>query len=266
MHAQEGNEPMLTLEYKLDGTPAQYAAMDEGIRVVQFIRNTCLRAWMDRQPEGKNFEAMSRYTAVLAKEFAFAGRLGSQARQASAERAWAAVSRFYDNCKKHIPGKKGYPKFQHDCRSIEYKETAGWRLAPDGKHITFSDNVGIGTLRLIGTRVKPGDQQANQPLRSPAAYALSTIKRVRIVRRADGYFCQFCLAVCRVKAHEDTGVERGIDVGLNAFYTDSEGQQVENPRFFRKAERKVAQVQRQVSRPERATPADQAAESLTHTQ
>jgi transposase len=158
------------------------------------------------------------------------------------------VSRFYDNCKKHIPGKKGYPKFQHDCRSIEYKETAGWSLAPDGKHITFSDGVGIGTVRLIGTRVKQGSQQANQPLRSPAAYALPTIKRVRIVRRADGYFCQFSIAVCRVQAHEDTGVERGIDVGLNAYYTDSEGQKVENPRFFRKAERKVAQLQRQVSR------------------
>ena len=51
---------MLTLDYKLDGTPAQYAAMDEGIRAVQFIRNKCLRAWMDRLPEGNTFEAMSR--------------------------------------------------------------------------------------------------------------------------------------------------------------------------------------------------------------
>src|SRR5215472_14074549 len=137
MQTQEGTESMLTLEYKLDGTPAQYGAMDEGIRTVQFLRNKCLRAWMDHLPEGKSFEAMSLYTAVLAKEFAFAGRLGSQARQASAGRAWAAVSRFYDKCKKHVPGKKGYPKFRHDCRSLEYKETAGWRLAPDGKHITF---------------------------------------------------------------------------------------------------------------------------------
>ena len=56
---------MLTLDYKLDGTPAQYAAIDEGIRTVQFIRNKCLRAWMDRLPEGKNFEAMSLYTAAL---------------------------------------------------------------------------------------------------------------------------------------------------------------------------------------------------------
>src|SRR5215472_19053398 len=58
---------MLTLEYKLDGTPAQSAAMDEGMRVVQFIRNKCLRVWMDRLPEGKNFEAMSGYSAVLEK-------------------------------------------------------------------------------------------------------------------------------------------------------------------------------------------------------
>ena len=111
MQALEGLFPMLTLDYKLDGTPAQYAAIDEGIRTVQFIRNTCLRVWMDRLPEGKTFEAMSGYTAVLAKEFAFAGRLGSQARQASAGRAWAAVSRFYDNCKKQIRARKAIPSF-----------------------------------------------------------------------------------------------------------------------------------------------------------
>ena len=67
---------MLTLEYKLDGTSAQYAAMDEGIRVVQFIRNTCLRAWMDRLPEGKNFEAMSGYSAVLEKRVCFCRSVG----------------------------------------------------------------------------------------------------------------------------------------------------------------------------------------------
>src|SRR5215469_17624478 len=70
------DNPMLTLNYKLDGTPAQFAAIDEGIRTVQFIRNKCLRAWMDRLPEGKTFEAMSLYTAVLAQAFAFASRLG----------------------------------------------------------------------------------------------------------------------------------------------------------------------------------------------
>ena len=225
---------MLTLEYKLDGKPAQYAAIDEGIRVVQFLRNKCLRAWVDREAEGQSFATMSAYTAVLAKEFAFAEQLGSQARQASAERTWKAVQRFYGNCKAKVHGKKGYPRFQKDNRSIEYK-VAGWQLDPDGKHITFTDGLGIGRLRLIGTR-------------SVATFPESQIKRVRIVRRADGYYCQFCVQAERQIEHVPTDHQTGIDVGLNAFYADSDGNTIDNPRHYRKAEKKLKQLGQQVSR------------------
>ena len=40
---------MLIFEYKLDGSKAQYAAIEEAIRIVQFIRNKCLRLWMDER-------------------------------------------------------------------------------------------------------------------------------------------------------------------------------------------------------------------------
>jgi putative transposase len=73
------------------------------------------------------------------------------ARQSSAERAWSAISRFYDNYKKGIPGKKGYPQFQKNCHSVEYK-TSGWKLADDRKSINFIDKKGIGRLKLKGTR------------------------------------------------------------------------------------------------------------------
>ncbi|HZT99604.1 MAG TPA: transposase, partial [Ktedonobacteraceae bacterium] len=137
---------MLTYEYKCEGTSAQYAAIDEAIRVVQFIRNKCLRKWMDSPRVSKN--DLQCYCAVLAKEYPFAARLNSQARQASADRAWFAIARFYDNCKSHKPGKKGYPHFQHDNRSVEYK-TTGWKLGEDGKHISFTDGCGIGRLKLV---------------------------------------------------------------------------------------------------------------------
>ena len=138
---------MLIYEYKLDGTQAQYAAIDEAIRVVQFIRNTCLRLWMETHGTSKN--DLQCVCAVLSQAYPFAMRLNSQARQASADRAWIAISRFYENCKNHKQGSKGYPKFQHDNRSVEYKQT-GWRLLPDGKHITFTDGCGIGCVRLVG--------------------------------------------------------------------------------------------------------------------
>src|SRR5947209_12559965 len=103
---------MLLQEYKLDGTKRQYAAVDYAIRVVQFIRNKCLRKWMDGRGINKN--DLQCYCATVAREYSFAARLNSQARQASADRAWFAISRFYDNCKTKKAGKKGYPKFQHE--------------------------------------------------------------------------------------------------------------------------------------------------------
>lgn len=62
---------------------------------------------MDAKHEDKiNKYNLNKYCAVLAKEFDFAHNLNSTARQASAERAWSSISRFYDNCKKKVPGKK----------------------------------------------------------------------------------------------------------------------------------------------------------------
>ncbi|GHO57757.1 hypothetical protein KSB_62320 [Ktedonobacter robiniae] len=75
---------MLIYEYKIDGTKAQYAAIDEAIRIVQFIRNTCLRLWMDDHATRNDLQM---YCAVLAKEHPFVFSLNSQARQASADRA-----------------------------------------------------------------------------------------------------------------------------------------------------------------------------------
>src|SRR5258708_20681492 len=137
---------MLVYEYKVDGNQQQYAAIEEARRVVQFIRNKCVRLWMDGKRVSHN--DLQTYCAVLARAYPFASRLNSQARQASADRAWVAISRFYENCKNHKPGKKGYPTFQHDNRSVEYK-TTGWKLEPDGKHIAFTDGCGTGRLRPV---------------------------------------------------------------------------------------------------------------------
>lgn len=92
-------------EYKLDGSSAQFKAIDEAIRISQFIRNKCLRLWMDGDKIGKN--DLQRYCATLAKEYAFAYNLNSQARQCAADRAWFSINRFYDNYSNQKPGKSG---------------------------------------------------------------------------------------------------------------------------------------------------------------
>jgi putative transposase len=223
---------MLVFEFKAYGKSAQFAAVDEAIRTAKFIRNSCIRLWMDVKGTGKN--DLQKYCAVLAANFPFADELNSMARQASAERAWSSISRFYDNCKKGISGKKGYPQFQKDCRSVEYK-TSGWKLGDNRKSITFTDKKGIGRLKLKGTR-------------DLHFYRINQIKRVRLVKRADGVYVQFCVDVNRNENIEPTGNTVGLDVGLKEYYTDSNGVMIENPKFLRKGEKVLKQSQRRVSK------------------
>ena len=119
----------VAFEFKAKGKPQQYTAIDQAIRTGQFIRNKCLRLWLD--VKGTNKMDFYKYCKVLAHEFSFANKLNSTARQAMSERAWSSISRFYENCRKKVPGKKavrprddesrkgtrtktGFPKFKHN--------------------------------------------------------------------------------------------------------------------------------------------------------
>jgi len=223
---------MIVLEFKLKGKAEQYRVIDEMIRTAQFVRNKTLRYWIDNQ--GVKLIDLYKQCAIMAKEFEWAGKLNSMARQASAERAIFAIQRFFANCKAKTPGKKGYPKFKKHTRSVEYK-TSGWLLSADKRCLTFKDGFAVGKFKLVGSR-------------DLHFYAPDEIKRIRVVRRADGYYAQLCINVERKEELIPTGKAIGIDVGLNHFYTDSDGKTVANPRHLRKSEKALKRLQKRVSR------------------
>ncbi len=90
----------------------------------------------------------------------------------------------------------------------------------------MTDGFKIGRLKLVGSR-------------DLNFYQIEQIKRIRLVKRADGYYAQFCVDVDRREEIEPTQTTIGLDVGLNHFYTDSKGEVVENPRYLRKSERQL---------------------------
>ena len=238
---------MLVLEYKAVLKPSQEEAINEAIRTSQFVRNKVLRYWMDNRGVGK--KELYQYNTQLRAEFNFVKDLNSSACQSSVENVERAINRFFDNCKNKKLGKKaenavlgspqvkrfsktGYPKFQKDSRSVEYK-VSGWKLNRNKRRITFTDKKGIGELKLLGKW-------------DIHTYAVESIKRVRIVRRADGYYVQFCVKADNKQETPLTTNEVGIDVGLEYFYSDSNGNQVENPRYLRKAEKDIKRAQRKI--------------------
>ena len=223
---------MIVREAKLkNGTKEQYLALDEAIRTAQFIRNKAVRFWMDNQ--GVSKAILYTLCKDLAAEFPFAKKLNSAARQASAERAWAAISSFYSRCKKGA-GKKGYPKFKKHCHSVEYK-VSGWKLSDDCKSITFTDGFEAGTLSIFCNSETQEDLHR------------SKINRVRVVRRADGYYAQFCFDTNRKEKGEYTGNVVGLDLGLKFFTKDQNDNAVIYPQFLRKSEKRLKKAQRRLS-------------------
>ncbi len=231
---------MLVMEFKAVLKEPQKLAINEAIITARFVRNKVLRYWMDNHGVGK--KELYRYNTEIREEFNFVKDLNSHACQASVENVERAIKRFYDNCKKKVPGKKGYPRFKKHSRSVEYKQS-GWKLSPDKKSINFTDKKGIGKVKLKGTwDLWRFDQKL--------------IKRVRIVQRADGYYVQFCVKADNSVREawptafqlEATGFTVGLDVGLKEFYTDSDGYSEPNPRFYRRGEKRLKFYQRRVSR------------------
>ena len=223
---------MIALEFKAQGKTTQYAAIDEAIRTAQFVRNKCIRYWMDNSCIGQR--ELYRYNTALRTQFPFVKALNSHACQVAVDRAYTSIARFYSNCKKSVPGKKGYPKFKKNCRCVEYK-TSGWKLSQNRKQITFIDKKGIGKLKLKGT------WDLN-------FYQLDQIKRVRLVRRADGYYVQFLISAENKVESEPIGKTIGLDVGLKEFYTDSNGYTEPSPKFYRTNEKRLKFRQRRVQR------------------
>ncbi len=138
------------------------------------------------------------------------------------DRAFAA---FFRRCKS---GEKrnGFPRFKsrHRYNSMEYSEA---RFYHRGRVVHVP---GIGEVVCRGQQV------------------LDKQKLLRIVRRASGWYAQLVMAghVIPLKVTPQSAV--GIDVGLTAFAALSDGSRIENPRFARKAERKLRALQRGVSR------------------
>ncbi|MGL5808298.1 MAG: RNA-guided endonuclease InsQ/TnpB family protein, partial [Xenococcaceae cyanobacterium] len=172
---------MIVLEYKLKGKDKQYRALNEAIRTALFVRNKSVRYWLGNRGIGRT-ELMRRST-ILRAEFEWCKKLNSHACQASVDRAWFSITRFYANCKAKIKGKKGFPRFKKRGHSVEYK-TSGWKLSEDRKSLSFTDGFAEGKFKLVGTR-------------DLNFYAINQIKRVRAVKRADGYYAQFLIDVKR---------------------------------------------------------------------
>jgi len=129
--------------------------------------------------------------------------------------------------------KAGYPRFHGRDRyaSFTYKEFGNGATLDGGTDNGFLVLSKIGRIAVRWSRPIEG-----------------TPKTITISREADGFYACFSCADIPVEPLPPTGRETGIDVGLASFATLSDGTPIVNPRWYRKAERRLKTAQRCVSR------------------
>ena len=220
-----------SLKYRLHPTKKQenilLAHIDECRLLYNQLVCSRVQAWE------KDKESLSRYEQqatlpMLKQQRQSFSIVHSQVLQQVCQRVDWAFKGFFRRLKERTKTgeKAGFPRYKGQNRfdSITYPQFSnGCRL--DDKGLRLSK---IGCIRVVQHRPLDG-----MP------------KSCTITRTATGkWFASISCDMGDAPEKRDTVPTVGIDVGLNSFAVTSDGEHVDNPRFFRKEEKFLAKAQR----------------------
>jgi putative transposase len=159
--------------------------------------------------------------------FPYAQQMFSQTAQSVIEQVNAAFQAFFRRVKS---GKKpGYPRFKGRNRfnSVEFKQF-GSGIRIDGKRLKV---FGVGRVAVRWHREMQG-----------------TPKMARIKHTAGQWFVCIVCDVPEALPLPKTGRAVGLDMGISALITTSEGEKVDHPNFYRTSQKKLRVLQRRLAR------------------
>ena len=166
---------------------------------------------------------------MLKRELPWLKEVDSTSLQATLQDLDAAFQNFFRRVKHG--DKPGYPRFKskHDHRQ-SYKS------------------------KCVGTNIKVLDKAVQLPKLGLVKCRVSKEVKGRILSAtisqnpSGKYFVSICCTDVGIKPMPPTGAEVGIDVGVRAFAVTSDGVSYPNHKYLAKSEKKLARLQRQLSR------------------
>ena len=219
-----------TYKYRIYANREVLGKAERWLFLCRRLYNTALeqRITIYRQNKGPiSCYSQMRQLPELKASFPEYREVGSQVLQEVLERLDKAYQGFFRRVK-NGNGKAGFPRFKGRDRYDSFTlKQCGWRL--DGRYLSIRN---IGRFKLKLSRQIAGD-----------------IKTVTIRREATGkwYACFSCANVPEQILEKSTN-SIGIDVGIKSFLMDSEGNNVDNPAYFRQSEKLLRRRQRRLCR------------------
>jgi len=219
--------------YRIYPSPTQQQALARVFGCARVVYNDCLRVRDDCHARGEKISdtEVQRRVITLAKltsERAWLGDVASVALVQACQDARRAYKNWFDS----RSGRRKGPKIRHPKpRRKRHRQSVrltrnGFRLHRERLYVAK-----VGDIRVEWSRDLP-----SQP------------SSVTVIREPDGrYYASFVVqreAVPLPACDRETG----IDLGLNSLIVTSNGEAIPNPRFLRKAQRRLRRAQRVLSR------------------
>ena len=221
-----------TYKYRLAPTPAQEKVLEEVLWRCRELYNAGLEerktAW-EKCSASVTFAMQSAQLPSIKDARSEYRDINAQVLQDVLHRLDKTYQAFFRRMKNGE--KPGYPRFHGRDRynSFTYPQV--------GEHGGATLDGGLLSLSKIG-RI---------PIRLHRLLE-GTPKTITISREADGWYACFSCADVPVQPLPATGQETGIDLGVEAFATLSDGTRILHPGWYRKAERTLKTAQRRISR------------------
>ena len=224
--------------YRLYPDAAQRQALARAFGCARVVFNDCLRLREDCRARGEKVSdtEVQRRVVTLAKttpERAWLSEVASVALVQACQDARRAYRNWFDSLAGKRKGRKvGHPQFRrkHGRQSVRLTRNG---FALHGQRLYVAK---VGDIKVRWSRDLP-----------------SVPSSVTVIREPDGrYYASFVV-------ERDAGPlppvdrEAGIDVGLASLAVLSDGTVIANPRFLRKAERRLARAQRALSRKQKGS-------------
>src|SRR5215831_1356079 len=224
-----------TFKYKLQPTAEQERELERVVMLCRQLYNVALEqritAWERCHLSVSWYQQAAELKAIRA-EFPEYAAIHSHVLQDVLARLDRTYQAFFRRVQRGE--KAGFPRFQGRDRfhSFTYKE--------------YGNGAPLDNGSLILSKIGRISVRWSRPLQG-------TPKTVTISREADGWYVAISCAEVPVQPLPPTGQETGIDLGIEAFATLSDGQRILTPGCSRRAERYLATCQRRIARRKRGS-------------
>ncbi|HKV57409.1 MAG TPA: transposase [Ktedonobacteraceae bacterium] len=224
-----------TFQYRIFPNKKQVKALEATLEECRWLYNHLLekrRAAFEQENQSLSLYQQQETFSMLKQEHPSLKGVHSQVLQNVAVRIDLAFKAFFRRCK--AGEKPGYPRFRGKGRYDSFTfPQSGFSLTHDNRMCLSK----IGSIKMVYHR----------PVRGK-------IKTLTIHKSSTGKWYVSLSCEGEPERLEDVSNAVGIDVGVKTFATLSDGQEIENPRFFRQEEKALAKVQRKHSRLAKGTP------------